>query len=104
VTTPGDRLLTRALALLQHGTSLLARNQNSGVPAEVDEGINALRIANEFISEHHPNKPICLGKLGGGLVMRFRCLGEISDACEAITVLQQAVRLTPDGHPDKTSL
>ena len=45
---------------------------------------------------------LCLGRLGSSLQGRFERLGEIADLHEAITVQEQAVGLTPDGHPGKS--
>jgi hypothetical protein len=49
-----------ALVLVLHGTSLVERYEDSGVLAELEEGINAITIANRFIPE---NKPGCLNNL-----------------------------------------
>jgi tetratricopeptide (TPR) repeat protein len=92
---------SEALEFAQRGSSSLERYDNSGVLAELEEGINTLHVANRFVPENHPVKPACLSTLAIGLQMRFSRLGDIADLDEAIMAQQQAVRLTPDSHPDK---
>jgi hypothetical protein len=40
-----------------------------------------------------------LNHLGNSFLCRFERLGDIADLNEAMTIQQQAVHLTPDGHP-----
>ena len=46
-------------------------------------------------------KPACLNNLGNFSLHQFQRLGVIADLDETITSQQQAIRLTPDGHPHK---
>jgi hypothetical protein len=68
---------SQALNLAQHGMSPLQRYENSGVLAELEEGINAPGIASGFIPENHPMKPACLNNLGNPFRCRFKRLGDV---------------------------
>jgi hypothetical protein len=92
---------SQARTLVWQGALLTQQYENSGVLAELEEGINTQSIANGFIPENHPMKPGCLNHLGHALRLRLEHLGEIADAGQAIVAQQQAVRLTPFGHLDK---
>jgi hypothetical protein len=46
-----------------------------------------------------PLKPGCLNNLRNSFQSQFEHLGDIANLNEAITAQQQAVSLTPDGHP-----
>ena len=63
--------------------------------------MNTLTAANRFIMEGHLMKAGCLNNLGNSFESRFQHQGDISDLHKAITVKQQAIRLTPDDHSDK---
>ena len=86
----------QALALAQHGASLLDRNENTGAVADLEDGISALSTANSFIPDDHPMKPELLNALGKAFHRRFERVGGVADVDGAIAAQQQAVRL--DAH------
>ena len=47
--------------------------------------------------------PARLNNLGVAFLCLFENTGDVSDLLESISILQRAVRLTPDGHPDMAS-
>src|ERR1700733_10564708 len=93
--------LDDAVKLAQHGTSLFERYQNSDVLAELGEGIDAVRKANEYLPENHPLKVACLNNLGNAFEIRFQRLHDLADLHEAISAQLHIVRLTPAGDPEK---
>src|ERR1700733_1194673 len=79
-----------ALVLCKQGASLSERYRNAGVLADLDEGINMLRMAHEIMPDNHPAKATRLSCLGASLQIRFRRLGDPSDLEMAIAAQQQA--------------
>jgi hypothetical protein len=67
---------SQALTFVQHAALLLKQYEKSGVLAELEEGINAITIANQLtcIPENHPMKPGRLSNLGNGLCGWFERL------------------------------
>jgi hypothetical protein len=49
----------------------------------------------------HPGMPSLLSNLGGSLFHRFQCLRDLEDLNRSIRVFEDAVKLPPDGHPNK---
>ena len=102
---PGDGTLHddyfQALTLADQGTSFLKQYESSGLPANLEEAIGALRNANEFLPDDHGMKAACLNNLGISFDHRFECLGNVVDLNKAMAAQQQAVHLTPEGHPGK---
>jgi hypothetical protein len=49
------------------------------------------------------DKPSRLNNLGNSLFYRFERLGDLSDINKSVLMKEDAVQLTPDGHPDKPS-
>jgi len=47
--------------------------------------------------------PSRLSSLGGSILRRFECTGDLADVANAISARQRAVQLTPDGHADMPS-
>jgi len=93
--------IREALILVQRGISLLQQYKSSGVLGDLEEAMEALRNANEFLPEDDPEKAACLNNLGLSFFDRFQRLGDLGDLDQAITAQQQAVHLTPDGDSDK---
>jgi tetratricopeptide (TPR) repeat protein len=92
---------SKALGLVEQGTSSLQRYETAGALADLEEAIIALSNGNESIPDNHPTKTTCLGSLGISFICRFQRLDRLADVDEAIMAMRQAVRLAPDGHPDK---
>ncbi|KAF7366233.1 hypothetical protein MVEN_00500600 [Mycena venus] len=69
----------------------------------VDELNQAVCAYNDAVRDD-PGNVIYLAHLGRSLLQRFERLGNFLDIVKAIVMLEDAVALTPDGHPGKPSL
>ncbi|KAJ7885460.1 TPR-like protein [Mycena leptocephala] len=79
------------------GDIFLQSYQASGT---VDDLNQAVCVYNDAARDD-PGAVIYLADLGSSLERRFERLGHLSDLNKSITVKEDAVRLIPDGHPDK---
>ncbi|PVF93861.1 hypothetical protein CPB86DRAFT_818481 [Serendipita vermifera] len=106
------------------GTSLQVRFGHFGNIADINSSVAQIQAAIDLTPDNYPDKPSYLNNLGISLQARFERLGNIADIESAITVQQaarpglddfgdladidsainqkqSAVKLTPEGHPDK---
>ncbi|KAJ7435191.1 TPR-like protein [Mycena latifolia] len=71
--------------------------QESGT---VDDLIQAVCAYNDAVRDA-PGSVIYLADIGTSLLRRFERFGSLRDINRSVEMLKDAVRLTPDGHPDK---
>ncbi|KAJ7193467.1 TPR-like protein [Mycena pura] len=89
----------RARLLNILGDILLNSYQLSGTVDDVNQAVCAYSDA----VRDDPGSVIYLADLGTSLQCRFECLGSLLDINQSVEMLESAVQLTPDGHPDKPS-
>ncbi|KAJ7865997.1 CHAT domain-containing protein [Mycena olivaceomarginata] len=90
----------RAQLLNILGDILLKSYQVSGTVDNLNQAVCAY---NDAVRDD-PGHVIYLADLGRSLQLRFERLGSLLDINQSIEMLEDALRLTPDGHPDKPSL
>ncbi|KZP34246.1 hypothetical protein FIBSPDRAFT_923792, partial [Athelia psychrophila] len=93
----------RAESISSVGVSYLARFEQFGDLADLENSVASLQQAVALTADGHPDKPRYLSNVGNGYGMRFERLGALADLENSIMSLQQAVALTPDGHPHKAA-
>lgn len=89
----------RAMRLSDLGVALQRRYEHSGVPAHLDEAIQAARNAVAVIPDGDSHLAGQLANLGRALDLRYDLAGSPADLDEAVTLLERAVSLGA-GHPD----
>ncbi|KAJ7084084.1 CHAT domain-containing protein [Mycena epipterygia] len=71
--------------------------------ATVDDLNQAVCAYNDAVRDD-PRSVTYLADLGNSLFCRFEQLGDLSDLNKSIMMFEDAVQLTPDGHPDKPAM
>ncbi|KIJ43283.1 hypothetical protein M422DRAFT_253489 [Sphaerobolus stellatus SS14] len=109
LTPDGDA--DKAQYLMKLGISYSSRFDRLGSPFDNYKGIAAQQEALNLTPDDHPDKARYLNNLGNSFSSRLRglltpnghanVLGELVDIENAIAAQQEAVDLTPNGHPDK---
>ncbi len=82
------------------GNALVARFERAGDGADLDDAIDAGRLAVDLTPPGHPVLARYRSNLGNSLFRRFGQAGDDADLNDAIEALRRAVDLTPAGHPD----
>ncbi|MFF4618359.1 hypothetical protein [Nonomuraea jabiensis] len=92
----------RAGYLIYLGETLLMRIKQTEALSDVPEIIDVWREALRVLPEDSPDRLTVLGRLGVALLMRFTNdeAETRADLDKAVTVLRQAVRAAPAGHPE----
>ncbi|KAJ7889806.1 hypothetical protein B0H14DRAFT_2336561 [Mycena olivaceomarginata] len=73
------------------------------VSGTVDTLNQAVSAYNDAV-QNDPGSFIYLADLGMSLLCRFERLGDLSDINKCLLMFEDAVQLTPDGHPDKPGM
>jgi tetratricopeptide (TPR) repeat protein len=95
-----DPTSSRPLILSHLGTSLLMRFTRLGDNIEgIEQAISILRNAVQVVKDDH--KALALTSLGDSYHARFQRVGDVQDIDRAISSHEDAVRCTPDDHPEK---
>lgn len=87
--------LRRSYTLNSLGKALWIRSHTEG---DLAEGIGCLRGALALRPAPHPSRPETLDNLAAALQTQFWRADSIEHLCEAVTLLQEAVWLTPQTH------
>ncbi|KAJ6624591.1 CHAT domain-containing protein [Mycena sp. CBHHK59/15] len=116
----------RPLQLTNLGGCLSTHFERLGEHDDLDQAVRRFKDALRLTPDGHPDRPLRLSNLGQILLQRFQqlgkltdlkpsilnnlgcCLrrrfeqfGELTDIDQAMLSFQEALRLTPDGHPDR---
>ncbi|KAJ7743643.1 hypothetical protein B0H16DRAFT_1008648 [Mycena metata] len=89
----------RARLLNILGDILLQSYKGSGTVDVLNQAVCAYNDA----VQDDPGHAIYLADLGRSLLHRFERLGSLLDINRSVLMFEEAVQLTPDGHPDKPS-
>ncbi|MHB9856640.1 CHAT domain-containing protein [Streptomyces sp. YIM S03343] len=73
----------------------------TGVPADLDEAVDAGRLATQVYPARHVKRAAALTNLASALMLRGRLLGRRGDADEAVRYGREAVSAVAYGHPDR---
>ncbi|KAJ6553744.1 CHAT domain-containing protein [Mycena vulgaris] len=90
----------RARLLNILGDVLLQSYKGSGTVDDLNQAVCAY---NDAVRDD-PGSVIYLGNLGRSLLYRFERFGSLLDIHRSIEMLEDAVRLTPDGHPESLDI
>ncbi|KAJ7612640.1 CHAT domain-containing protein [Roridomyces roridus] len=92
------------------GGLLMIQFEQLGNPEDLHKSVSVCEDAVHLTLEGHsdrasrdPDKAYMLSNLGSSLMTRFQQLGSLEDLHSSVSVLDNVLHVTPDGHPDKAS-
>jgi len=90
----------KAAVLTNLSAVYLARFEQAGAPGDLDAGLQAARLADQYRSPDDPARAAALVNLGSALVRRFAVSQALGDLDEAIGVLRATLPLGTAGPAD----
>ena len=96
-TAPGP---LKAAVLTNLSAVYLARFEQAGTPGDLEAGLQAARLADQYRSPNDPARVDALVNLGSAMVRRFAVSQALGDLDEAIGVLRAALPLGTTGPAD----
>jgi tetratricopeptide (TPR) repeat protein len=90
----------QALAAATLGAVLLTRYARLGLPADLDEAVEALRRA----AAAAPGRPAAAASLSSALQIRWQATGSLDDLDEAVDLLDEMVKQLPEGHTARATV